>query len=125
MQWADKIHERPSKPPNLMFQEHQLVAFLSDDPLQETTDGAPTAEQSEPTYPDVSAAEKTAEKSAPSRRQPQREAVCKALSELFPNGVPDAAYLTNNDLVKSVGDRMGARTPGRDTILRAAGRRTR
>ena len=56
------------------------------------------------------------------KRSPEQERVRPILRELFPDGVPDRAVLTDVALVKRVGDAMGKDAAKKDTILRAAGR---
>jgi hypothetical protein len=67
----------------------------------------------------------TGGKSRKRRTQPRRVQAAAVLQKLFPQGVPEPSELPNADLVKQVQDSVpaGVHKPGRDTILRAAGRR--
>jgi hypothetical protein len=61
----------------------------------------------------------------PASRQPERERARRALADLFPNGPPDAATLSNKLLAKRVNEWLEAKkqpTLKQRTIQRAAGR---
>jgi hypothetical protein len=60
------------------------------------------------------------------RTQSARERARRAITELFPNGVPDQATKSHPELIRAVENqikRLGLQNVSRDTILRAAGRR--
>ena len=59
------------------------------------------------------------------RSKPQFERAKRALSELYPHGVPDQATLRNMELLKRVGAKLKEKlaSVSDDTILRVAGRR--
>jgi len=60
------------------------------------------------------------------RTQSARERARRAITELFPNGVPDPATKSHPELIRAVENqikRLGLQNVSRDTILRAAGRR--
>lgn len=60
-------------------------------------------------------------------RRPARERARIAIDELYPNGVPNRAAVSNARLCRQVGDRLktiGLPDVSDDTILRAAGRRS-
>ncbi|MHA6688200.1 hypothetical protein ACX3P0_21880 [Mesorhizobium sp. A556] len=61
------------------------------------------------------------------RRSPQQEKVTAIFEDCFPKGLPDRKEMSDTELVESVGKYMDAKSrvvPSRETILRAAGRRT-
>lgn len=60
---------------------------------------------------------------APPRQSPQQARVRPILAQLYPQGVPDRASLTDTSLYKAVADTIGADAPSRETVLRAAGRK--
>jgi hypothetical protein len=61
------------------------------------------------------------------RKRPLRERAQRALDELYPNGVPDQARVSDAELFSAVGAHLtakrGQKGLSNDTILRAAGRR--
>jgi hypothetical protein len=64
---------------------------------------------------------------AAGRKRPMRELADHAIEQIFPAGVPSKDELPHDELVQRVADFLkeaGHRhLPGKDTILRAAGRR--
>jgi hypothetical protein len=67
----------------------------------------------------------SADRVAPPRHKSsaKRDRVQRAIDELFPGGVPEE--ITDKELFAAVGGKLGPRAPSRDTVLRAAGRRSK
>jgi hypothetical protein len=117
-------HERrPSHP--LFFLESELAALLSDDPKSSPRklDIMNLCEEADNSR-DNSIAMIPKTEAKPNRRKsrPSFERAKRVIDELFPNGVPDQATVSNKKLCQRVSEKLPeAVSP--ETILRAAGRR--
>jgi len=128
--------QRPSHP--LFFLQSELAALLSDDPKSPKS-GIPNAvcddadnshDNSKATIPKTEAENsarnrgRAEEISRPNRRKsrPSFERAQRVIEELYPNGVPDQATVSNKKLCKRVNEKL-TEAVSIDTILRASGRR--
>jgi hypothetical protein len=133
------FEQRPNYP--LFLLESDLNALLSVDPKSppsgadsssessrrgfEHLDPAITGRIQNPEIADIVVDERdgiVASQPKHRKSRPKYDRARRVIEELYPNGVPDAATVSNKKLCKQVGEKLSEAVSD-DTILRAAGRR--